>query len=60
MPEQEEINLIERLNEGLKNAYEQLLRRKAALGQNMVMADENGMPLIVPATEVLANYLRNK
>lgn len=60
MPEQEEINLIERLNDGLKNAYEQLLRRKAALGQNMVMADENGMPLIVPATEVLANYLRNK
>lgn len=43
-----------KINEGLKKSYEALLRRKAALGQDMVIADANGQPLVVPAAELLA------
>lgn len=60
MSEQEELNLIEKLNHGLKQSFENLLRRKAALGQDMVFADENGMPKVVPAREALAEYERKK
>lgn len=56
MSEQEKIELIEKINQGLKQSYENLLRRKAALGQDMVFADENGLPRIVPAVEALAEY----
>ena len=60
MSEQEKIILREKINEGLKRSYENLLRRKAALGQDMVFADENGQPRVVPAREALAEYERNK
>ena len=53
MSEQEKIDLRERIYIGLKESYKKLLRRKAALGQDMVFADENGMPRIVPAREAL-------
>ena len=56
MCEQEKLYLITKLNQGLKKSYENLLRRKAALGQDMVFADENGLPRIVPAGEALAEY----
>ena len=56
MSEQEKIELREKINQGLKQSYENLLRRKAALGQDMVFADENGLPRIVPAVEALAEY----
>ena len=55
MSEQEELNLFEKINKGLKKSYENLLRRKAALGQDMVF-DENGMPRIVSAKEALIEY----
>ncbi len=57
MSEQEELNLYDKISNGLKTSYENLLRRKAALGQDMVFADENGMPRIVPAKDALADYL---
>ena len=53
MSEQEKRELKDKLEKGLKQSYEDLLRRKAALGQDMVFADENGMPRIVPAKEAL-------
>lgn len=56
MSEREKLDLIDKLNHGLKQSYENLLRRKAALGQDMVFADENGMPRVVPANEALAEY----
>ena len=56
MSEQEELILFEKIDKGLKKSYEDLLRRKAALGQDMVFADENGMPRIVPAKEALEEY----
>jgi len=36
------------------------LRRKAALGQDMVSADENGKPRIVSARQALADYEARK
>lgn len=56
MSEQEKIDLRERIYIGLKESYKKLLRRKAALGQDMVFADENGMPRIVSAREALIDY----
>ncbi len=58
MSEQEKIDLREKICKGLKQSFENLLRRKAALGQDMVFADENGQPRIVPAREALAEYDR--
>lgn len=58
MSEQEKLILREKINEGLKQSYENLLRRKAALDQDMVFADENGQPRIVSAREALAEYVR--
>lgn len=59
MSEQEKINLREKICTGLKQSYENLLRRKAALGQDMVFADKKGQPRIVPAKEALAEYLKS-
>ena len=58
MSEQEKIDLREKICKGLKQSFENMLRRKAALGQDMVFADENGQPRIVPAREALAEYER--
>ncbi|MDE5887997.1 MAG: hypothetical protein K2H46_10480 [Muribaculaceae bacterium] len=54
MPEQEEIKLFAKITNGLKLSYESLLHRKAALGQDMVIADTNGQPIVVSAKELLA------
>ena len=56
MSEQEKQELENKICEGLKQSYEDLLRRKAALGQDMVFADKNGMPRVVPAEEALEEY----
>lgn len=56
MSEHEKRELKEKLEKGLKQSYEDLLRRKAALGQELVFADENGMPRVVPALEALEEY----
>ena len=56
MSEREKLDLIATLNKGLKHSYENLLRRKAALGQDMVFSDENGQPRVVSARQVLAAY----
>ncbi len=52
----EEEEFIEKLNRGLKESFYNLLKRKAALGQDMVFADEKGMPRIVPEREALVEY----
>ena len=56
MSDKEKLDIIETLDKGLEQSYENLLRRKAALGQDMVFADENGQPRIIPAREALAEY----
>lgn len=54
MSEQEEIKLFDKISDGLKQSYESLLRRKAALGQDMVIADAAGQPVVVSAADLLA------
>ncbi|MGM9833730.1 MAG: hypothetical protein ACI31A_08615 [Candidatus Limisoma sp.] len=56
MSEQEKKDLREKLMKGLKQSYENLIRRKAALGQDVVIADKNGQPLIVPASQLLSQF----
>lgn len=53
MSEQEKRDLKDKICKGLKQSYENLLRRKAALGQDMVIADADGKPVIVSAKELL-------
>lgn len=60
MSEQEKINIRTKINKGLKKSYETLLRRKAALGQDMVVADANGQPVVVPAADLLAKREKEK
>ncbi|MDE6083014.1 MAG: zeta toxin family protein, partial [Muribaculaceae bacterium] len=52
----EKLDLKEKIIKGLNQSYENLLRRKAALGQDMVFADENGQPRIVSARKTLEDY----
>ena len=59
MSDKEKLSIIETLDKGLEKSFENLLRRKAALGQDMVFADKNGQPRIVPAREALAEYEAN-
>ena len=56
MSEQERLDLRIKINKGLQVAYKNLLQRKAAMGQDLVFADENGKPRIVSAREALAQY----
>ena len=53
MSEQERKELRDKVNKGLKRGYENLLRRKAALGQDIVTVDGEGRPVVVPAAELL-------
>ncbi len=54
MSEQEKIALRAKIRKGLKESYENLLIRKAALGQDVVIADANGHPIVVSAAELLS------
>lgn len=54
MSEQEKMNIRTKINKGLKKSYEALLRRKVALGQDIVIADADGQPVVVPAVDLLA------
>lgn len=58
MSEKEELKLFDQISNGLKQSYESLLRRKAALGQDMVIADAYGQPLVVSAADLLAKRER--
>lgn len=60
MSEQEKIELRAKIKQGLKLSYESLLRRKAALGQDMVIADADGQPRVVPAKELLDKYVASQ
>lgn len=53
MSEQEKIDLREKISNGLKQSYENLLRHKAALGLDIITADKNGQPVSIPASELI-------
>lgn len=53
MSEQEEIELFERIVENIRQAQRKLFERKAKLGEDIVIADENGQPLVIKAEDYL-------
>lgn len=53
MSEQEEINLFKRIRENIQQAQRELFERKAKLGESIVIADDNGQPVIVKAEDYL-------
>lgn len=53
MSEQEEIKLFERIRKNIQQAQRELFERKAKLGESIVIADENGQPVIIKAEDYL-------
>ncbi len=53
MSEQEKISLYQRLSEAMKRSTQAMLERKAKLGENVVIADSDGNPLVLPAEKAL-------
>lgn len=53
MSEQEGIELYERIRENIRQAQRKLFERKAKLGENIVITDENGQPLVIKAEDYL-------
>ncbi len=51
MSEQEQIALSEKLNKALKDSYHRMIDLKKKLGQSVIIADKNGMPIEVSAEE---------
>jgi hypothetical protein len=60
MSEQERLELGQKLEKGLKNAYESMLRKKAQLDETIIITDDAGNPIEVSAKERLAKYLAEK
>jgi hypothetical protein len=60
MSEQERLELSQKLDKGLKEAYESMLRKKALLDETIIIADGAGNPIEVSAKERLAKYLAEK
>lgn len=59
MSEQEEIKLFERIRESIASAQLKMLERKSKLGETVVIADKNGNPIEIPASEALKLYQGN-
>lgn len=53
MSDQDKINLSDRITEGIRKAQRELFERKAKLGESIVIADDNGQPVIVKAEDYL-------
>lgn len=58
MSEQEEIKLYDRIRESISEAQRKLVERKAKLGETVVIADSEGQPLEIPASEALKLYTK--
>lgn len=56
MSEQEKINLFSKLEKGLRLSTINMLERKIKLGENVVIADEQGQPLTISADEALRRF----
>ena len=53
MSDQDKINLSDRITEGIRKAQRELFERKAKLGESIVIADDNGQPIIIKAEDYL-------
>lgn len=56
MSEQEEIRLFERIRENIANAQRKMMIRKAKLGENVIIADDEGNPFEISAEDALKLY----
>lgn len=48
--------LFEKISEGIKEAQRRLFERKAKLGENIIIADADGKPIEIPASEALQQF----
>ncbi len=53
MSEQEEMMLFQRISEGIQEAQRRLFEKKAKLGESIIIADADGQPIEIPASEAL-------
>lgn len=60
MSEQEEINLYHRIRESISNAQMRMLNKKMKLGETVVIADNNGLPIEISAKEAIDIFARNR
>lgn len=56
MSKAEEMKLSERIIASIRKAQREMVERKIKLGEPVVIADENGQPLIISAEEALKYY----
>lgn len=59
MSEKERIELSEKIRKGILKGQREMLERKKKLGETVIIADENGMPLEITAEEALKRYKFN-
>lgn len=59
MSEQEKIDLFKRIKESINKAQIAMLERKVKLGESVVIADNNGNPVVVSAEKALQIFLSN-
>lgn len=58
MSEQEEITLFDRIRESISEAQRKMVERKAKLGESVIIADANGKPIEIAASDALKLYAR--
>lgn len=56
MSEQEEITLFDCIRVSISTAQRKMVERKAMLGETVVIADADGKPIEIPASEALKLY----
>ena len=56
MSEQETRECFEKIRKGIREAQRKMFERKMKLGEEVVIADENGMPLVISAEEALRRF----
>lgn len=56
MSEQEEIRLFDRIRDSISEAQRKMVERKARLGESIVIADADGKPMEIAASEALKLY----
>lgn len=57
MSDNEFNNISDKIQRGLDKAFIEMLKLKAALGQNVIITDDDGNPIEVSAESVLKQYI---
>lgn len=60
MSEEEKIALFDRIEDGILEAQRRMFKRKALLGEHVIVADENGYPIEISAQEALERSYRRE